>query len=143
VFRHGSGFDRWDLEVRGGIFGAARLRSAIEEHGGGRQLVRFRVWPRASHFAQVAVMTAFGACLWAAVDGDPVVLALVGSALLAIVLRIAWETSGALATLLPALRHGPGVGPEPVFDSAAAEAKPVLRLVQPEPATTEFSAGNG
>ena len=42
----GGEFDRWDLEVRGGFFGCARLRLAVEEHGGGRQLARFRVWPR-------------------------------------------------------------------------------------------------
>jgi hypothetical protein len=47
VFRGGD-FDRWDLEVRGSMLGAARLRTAVEEHGLGRQLVRFRVWPRAS-----------------------------------------------------------------------------------------------
>jgi GT2 family glycosyltransferase len=45
VFRGGD-FNRWDLEVRGGILGAARLRMAVEEHGLGRQLVRFRIWPR-------------------------------------------------------------------------------------------------
>ena len=42
----GGGFDRWDLEVRGGLFGGARLRAGIEEHGAGRQLVRFGTWPR-------------------------------------------------------------------------------------------------
>jgi O-antigen biosynthesis protein len=40
--------DRFDLEVRGGSLGAARLLMAIEEHGSGRQLVRFRSWPRPS-----------------------------------------------------------------------------------------------
>ena len=34
-------FDLWDLEIRGGLFGAVRSRMAIEEHGGGKQLVRF------------------------------------------------------------------------------------------------------
>jgi hypothetical protein len=43
--RLGGGFDRWDLEVRTGMLGTARLRMAIEEHGAGRQLVRFQIWP--------------------------------------------------------------------------------------------------
>src|SRR5439155_921310 len=47
VFRGGD-FDRWDLEVQGSMFGKARLRTAVEEHGLGRQLVRFRIWPRPS-----------------------------------------------------------------------------------------------
>jgi hypothetical protein len=40
------GFDRWDLAVRVGPLGSARLRLVAEEHGHGRQLIRFRVWPR-------------------------------------------------------------------------------------------------
>jgi hypothetical protein len=36
---------RWDLEVRGGCFGAARLLMGVEEHPGGKQLVRVRWWP--------------------------------------------------------------------------------------------------
>jgi GT2 family glycosyltransferase len=42
----GSAWDRWDLEVSGGLLGAARVRMAVEEHGAGRQLVRFNAWPR-------------------------------------------------------------------------------------------------
>src|SRR2546422_307382 len=36
---------RWDLEVRGGFFGAARLLMGVEEHAGGKQLIRVRWWP--------------------------------------------------------------------------------------------------
>jgi len=42
----GGPFGRWDLEVRGGLLGAIRTLMTIEEHGAGRQLVRFRWWPR-------------------------------------------------------------------------------------------------
>jgi GT2 family glycosyltransferase len=41
----GEEFDRWDLEVRGGILGAARLLLAAEDHAGGKQLLRMRWWP--------------------------------------------------------------------------------------------------
>ncbi len=37
--------DRWDLEIRGGALGAARLRSVTEEHGRGHQLRRFEMGP--------------------------------------------------------------------------------------------------
>jgi len=57
VVRQGGDFDSWDLEVRGGLFGSARLLHVIEEHGGGRQLVRFRVWPLATRgFASIALL---------------------------------------------------------------------------------------
>src|SRR6266478_2444133 len=42
----GGDFDRWDLELRGGLLGSCRVRMMVEEHGAGRQLVRFRFWPR-------------------------------------------------------------------------------------------------
>src|SRR5439155_11133541 len=41
----GGDYDRWDLEVRGGVLGAVRLLATPEERGAGRQLVRFRLWP--------------------------------------------------------------------------------------------------
>jgi O-antigen biosynthesis protein len=43
--KRGGHFDRWELQVRAGPLGRARLRAAVEEHGAGRQLVRFRVCP--------------------------------------------------------------------------------------------------
>lgn len=44
VFRGGD-FDTWDLEIRVGTTGEIRVLMAIEEHGSGKQLVRFRSWP--------------------------------------------------------------------------------------------------
>jgi len=55
----GNDFDRWDLEVQGGLLGAARLRMVIEEHGAGRQLMRFRIYPRASRLG-LALTALFG-----------------------------------------------------------------------------------
>jgi hypothetical protein len=48
IVRSGGVFDRWDLNVRPGPLGGARLRTAVEEHGGGKQLTRVKVWPRVS-----------------------------------------------------------------------------------------------
>ena len=36
---------RWDLEARAGLFGGARVLTTVEEHGAGRQFIRFRIWP--------------------------------------------------------------------------------------------------
>ena len=43
--KRGGDFDRWDLEVRGGLLGYVRTVGMIEEHGGGKQLFRLRTWP--------------------------------------------------------------------------------------------------
>jgi hypothetical protein len=48
VVMRGGDFDHWDLELRGGLLGCARVLMAVEEHGGGNQLVRFRAWPKCS-----------------------------------------------------------------------------------------------
>jgi GT2 family glycosyltransferase len=48
VVRRGGNFDCWDLEIRSGLLGSARLRMVVEEHGQGRQLVRWKVSPQCS-----------------------------------------------------------------------------------------------
>lgn len=65
---HGGDFDRWDLEVRGGMLGAARLLMAVEEHAGGKQLVRARVWARRRPRAVLSVVLFAGLAALAAID---------------------------------------------------------------------------
>lgn len=45
---HGGEYDSWDLQVKSGMFGSARLTQTIEDHGAGKQLVRIRWCPRFS-----------------------------------------------------------------------------------------------
>jgi O-antigen biosynthesis protein len=86
----GGDFDDWDIHVRGGLFAAARLLMAIEEHGAGRQLARFRLWPVWSPLVVVApILLALSVAAWVADD------AVVAAALL-IVARTLQE--GAAAT---------------------------------------------
>lgn len=61
VVKNGREFDRWDLEVRGGMFGMMRMRLACEEHGAGRQLLRFFSWPKLS--VEALGLTSFFAIL--------------------------------------------------------------------------------
>jgi hypothetical protein len=64
----GGDYDRWDLEARTGLIGAARVHIAIEEHGGGRQLLLVRVWPRCSIKVIAATLGALGFALGAGRD---------------------------------------------------------------------------
>jgi O-antigen biosynthesis protein len=79
VMRAGE-FDRHDLEVRGGWLSRARVRMLAEEHGAGRQLVRFAVRPRV-HAAGliacvlVAVASAVTIALGHALAGGPIMAA--------------------------------------------------------------------
>ena len=52
----GGEFDSWDLEVRGGLFGKSRLRMAVEEHGGGKQMIRFRLGTGYSSFGLIMIV---------------------------------------------------------------------------------------
>jgi GT2 family glycosyltransferase len=58
----GGGFDPWDIQVRGGLLGSARLLLAIEEHGEGRQLLRYRITPHFSGWgiAMILLLSALG-----------------------------------------------------------------------------------
>jgi GT2 family glycosyltransferase len=68
IVRRGGDFDHWDLEIRGGLFGAARSRMAIEEHGSGRQLIRLKVWPQISCFATLSALVLTILSALAAID---------------------------------------------------------------------------
>ncbi len=57
VVRRGGEFNDWDLEIRSGLLGSARLRMVAEEHGQGRQLVRWRVLPKCSEIGLVVLST--------------------------------------------------------------------------------------
>jgi hypothetical protein len=96
----GGDFDRWDLEVRGGLLGAARVRVALEEHGSGRQLVRVRLWPRASRLGLAVAAVLAGLCAPAAATGEMLAAAVlaVGAAVPA---AVGWRAcAAATATFL-------------------------------------------
>ena len=45
LVKRGGVYDQWDLEIREGLYVPIRLLMMVEEHGNGRQLLRFRLWP--------------------------------------------------------------------------------------------------
>ena len=97
--RRGGDFDRWDLEVRGGLLGSARLLMGVEEHGQGRQMVRARAWPRVPSPALVvaALLAALALAAW--VDRAPIAGVLLATLALALAGRVAWESGRALGAL--------------------------------------------
>jgi hypothetical protein len=98
----GGDWDRWDLEVRGGLLGRARLRLAVEEHGAGRQLIRIRTWPWLSRLGLATpIAVALLAALGLAIDPSAAAAALFGGLALLAAARAAYECAGAGA----AMRH--------------------------------------
>jgi O-antigen biosynthesis protein len=85
VLIRGGDFDRWDLDLRGGLFGRARILTAIEEHGDGRQLVRFRVWSRPTRVGSLSSALLASLAIAAAFGGAPHAAAVLGLLLGAVV----------------------------------------------------------
>jgi hypothetical protein len=148
LVRRGGTWDRWDLRVRGGAFGVARLLCVVEEHGGGRQQVRVRSWPVVS---RVALALAAGCWVLAALafgDGAPAagaVLAGFGAIALG---RAAYDCAVATGAVLDAIRAlGANIAaldpPEPVVpreelakriaDALGAEGDRVLEAPEAAP----------
>jgi len=102
----GHEYGRWDLEVRGGLFGKVRLLLGIEEHGSGHQLVRYRLVPRSTKFALILlsllVALIVTAGFWVSTAAIVARAALVAGILFLVAIDCAVATS--------ALRQGIAVG---------------------------------
>ena len=95
----GGNFDPWDLEVRGGMFGNARMIMGIEEFGGGKQLVRFRIWPQFFPAGLFFSITWLFLSIIALIDGA-LIAALVLSCLgIIIAMRMLFECTAPMALL--------------------------------------------
>jgi GT2 family glycosyltransferase len=92
----GGNFDRWDLHVRSGPVGGARVRVAIEEHGEGRQLLRYRVWPWVSRGGIAIILVAAGLSALSAVRGSASAFVALTALALLVLLRMLHEVSSAV-----------------------------------------------
>ncbi len=99
----GGDYDRWDLEVKSGTLGAVRILMAVEEHGLGRQLTRFRSWPRVSAGGLLLSLTFAALASGAAFDQAWVAAAPLGLVVVMLALRALQECAAATATVLRAL----------------------------------------
>jgi GT2 family glycosyltransferase len=96
AWTRGGDYDRWDFEVRGGLFGSVRFISTLEEHGAGRQMARVRAWARTSVLAFSTVGIFGGLALAAATSGAWIAAGVLGLVAKMVVLRLAWEASRAM-----------------------------------------------
>ena len=108
VVRRGGPYDRWDLQVRDGGCGVVRLRTCIEDHGGGRQLLRFRVWPwpRATNLAWLLAIGPAAVALAAALDGAWLAAATRGAAGALSALEVVRQSGAAMSLVLDKLSGG-------------------------------------
>jgi GT2 family glycosyltransferase len=95
----GGDWDRWDLKVRGGSLGVAKLLVATEEHGGGRQLIRVAWWPGVSRGALALGGVIAGLGLVALLSEAWNATAILGAVALLLVLRVIYECAAAAAII--------------------------------------------
>jgi hypothetical protein len=118
--RRGGSYDRWDLEVPGGLVGSARARMVIEEHGEGKQLIRVKSWPRfATAWCVLAILMAV-LSVGAAVDHAWTAFAALGATSILLVLAAAREASTALRIIVAAVQGQSMAGDWPSSPSGSS-----------------------
>ena len=105
VISRGGDFDRWDLDVRGGLFGSVRILMTIEEHGGGKQLLRFRSWPHVSVSASFINLFLLLLCAVAACDRAVTASIILGVIAILLLLVKLHDCAAANSTYLYILKH--------------------------------------
>jgi hypothetical protein len=131
----GGDYARWDLQVRGGSLGAARMRMAVEEHGAGRQLLRFRTWPKWSRVGLGPALLFGALAVGAALEGVWLVVALLAATTILLILIMFRDSATATGVLMRAI-EGHADEPEPAFDPQTNGASPRMpRLASRLPST--------
>lgn len=102
---HGGDFNRWDLEVRGGLMGSARTLMTIEEHGAGKQMVRVRIWPIVSVPGLGCTLLFAILAGLASLDHAWVSAMTLGAIALTLIARLSLECSRAISSLLQSIKQ--------------------------------------
>jgi O-antigen biosynthesis protein len=104
VLRGGT-HDRWDLEVRNGSLGSARLILGVEDHALGKQLVRARWWPRCAPAGLVAAALFGALATGAALDGAWAASGVLAAVLVAFAVRTVLECAAATGAIAEAVEN--------------------------------------
>jgi GT2 family glycosyltransferase len=133
----GGDYDRWDVEVRGGLLGSSRTRMTVEEHGAGRQLVRIQCWPHGSKLGLAVNALIAALAIVAVLDGASLASVLLGSTALLLAVSAAADCAASAAIVQQVLHEisdagtdgirierveEPGLVAEPELETAAGTA---------------------
>ncbi|RPJ62121.1 MAG: glycosyltransferase [Acidobacteria bacterium] len=105
VVKRGGDFDRWDLEIRGGLFGSVRIRMALEEHGHGRQMMRLRSWPFILQMALIPILLFAILSVLALLDGAWPAALILGLIAASVAVRALGDCAAATAFHLVAIQR--------------------------------------
>ncbi|MGL6269211.1 MAG: hypothetical protein ACRC2O_14865, partial [Chitinophagaceae bacterium] len=97
--KRGGHFDQWDLQTDCGVFSAARGMLTIEEHGGCKQMLKFRCWPKYSHSGIILIVLFAGLAFSAALDQAYFITVFLGSISLMLILKYLTDTAKGLCEI--------------------------------------------
>lgn len=148
VVLRGGEYDRWDLELRGSALGAVRIHTTTEEHGGGKQLVRVRVWPVCSPRGGTLGLIAAALATWAAFEQNWLACAIFAFPAVAWAMRTFTDCASATATTMrsvyaawsenpPSQQKSNGDAPRGVTVSAVRD-----RLLEPDVVNEDLTLVN-
>jgi len=107
--RRGGDYDRWDLEVRAGLLGFARLLMAVEDHGAGNQFVRLRLWPKCSLLELLLPVLVASLSAAAALDNAWVTSAILGLLSLLLTIYSLRGCGSAVAAVIRTFQHSDAI----------------------------------
>jgi GT2 family glycosyltransferase len=133
----GDGYERWDLEVFGGLWASARVLMAVEEYRSGMQYVRFAAWPRYSRLSLFLSLMGIAIAFAAALDEEFGIASMLAAAAGVIFAGAALEAGRSLAAILQAANgveeyEAKESSPAEVFHSSQVHPSvvPVTQAVQ-------------
>lgn len=103
--RRGNDYDQYDLKVSSGLFSSATGLLAVEEHGQGKQFLRFRCRTHYSFFGYLLCATLCAISVFAGVYHQLAVAVIFWLMFSVAVYRFLLETAGCLNSLVIAFRH--------------------------------------
>jgi GT2 family glycosyltransferase len=139
LVRSGGPFDRWDLELRAGPLGGVKIRTAVEEHGSGRQLLRAKIWPRATGRGVAAAIMLAVLTAYALLEGQAGIGLTLATGLIAL-LCFGIEGTGTALSLAVSQLHQmeeEGQGQDGEGQAAAPMPAPKSQVGEPHPAPRE------
>jgi O-antigen biosynthesis protein len=106
--RRGGDYDRWDIEAEVGTLVRVRLLMGVEEHGGGAQLLRLRVYLRCSAVAFMLGATLGILALAAWLNHSRFVTFTFAGLVAALAGRVLWEATLTVGAIADAVKQADG-----------------------------------
>jgi glycosyltransferase involved in cell wall biosynthesis len=109
--RRGGDFDEWDIEARNGLFSYSRALLLVEEHGGGKQLLRLRCWSNFYSNSLVVLGGLLTLVVFATLEGEVVVSLALQLLTLLVGFRLVRSAASCMNTIHTVFNHLPETFP--------------------------------